>query len=134
MDRSAHETRLDLNDVGPEVKSYIYQLLTEFEPFTTEDTTVSVIAKDPLGLLKNEDLTDSLPSRSELKKIYRISMSLKEDDTKIEAEGWDADIYIALRKAKDALLAKLIEIQDKVMNNQERIQQIHHARNGTTVH
>lgn len=125
--------QLDLENVGPEVKSYIYQILSEFEPFTTPQTTVAVIAKDPLALRKKIDV-GPLPSKKDLARMYRISITLHEDGTKLEAEGLDADIFSALRKAKDNLLATLIEIHDKVVDNKERNQQIYSALNSGQLH
>lgn len=123
----------DLDNVGPEVKSYIYQVLSEFEPYTTPQTTVSVVAKDPLALRKKEDIGD-LPPKSELAQMYRISITLHEDGSKLEAEGLDADIFAALRKAKDNLLATLVEIHDKVVDAKERNQQIHSVLNAGQLH
>ncbi|MBX3016569.1 MAG: hypothetical protein KF767_01670 [Bdellovibrionaceae bacterium] len=133
MEKDALGPQLDLDNVGPEVKSYIYQILSEFEPYTTPETTVAVIAKDPLALRKKEDAGD-LPPKAELARMYRISITLHEDGTKLEAEGLDADIFAALRKAKDNLLATLIEIHDKVVDNKERNQQIHSALNSGQLH
>lgn len=121
--------QVDLDNVGPEIKSYIYQSLTEFEPYTTPSTVVSVIAKNPLRLLKGGE-TDHLPDREKLKTMYRISISLAEDGTKIEAEGLHEDIYSAIKIAKDNVLRQLEEMYDKVVSAKERQMQIHSAING----
>lgn len=126
---------MDLENIGPEVKSYIYQVLAEFEPYTTPQTLVSVIAKDPLALQKKRgELAGELPSKDKLAKMYRICISLHEDGSKVEAEALDADIFVALRKAKDSLLTTLIEIHDKVVDSKERNQQIQSALNSTNLH
>lgn len=121
--------QVDLDNVGPEIKSYIYQTLTEFEPYTTPSTVVSVIAKNPLRLLKGGE-TDHLPDREKLKTMYRISISLSEDGTKIEAEGLHEDIYGAIKQAKDNVLKQLEEMYDKVVSAKERQMQIHSVING----
>lgn len=131
--KQAFEPQMDLENIGPEVKSYIYQVLSEFEPFTTAETTVAVIAKDPMALMKREG-AENLPPKSDLARMYRISITLHEDGSKLEAEGLDANIFTALRKAKDALLVTLIEIQDKVVDSKERNLQILSARNSTMLH
>lgn len=120
--------QVDLDNVGPEIKSYIYQSLTEFEPYTTPSTVVSVIAKNPLRLLKGGD-TDHLPEREKLKTMYRISISLAEEGTKVEAEGLNEDIYAAIKQAKDAVLKQLEEMYDKVVSAKERQMQISSAIN-----
>lgn len=38
-----------LENVDPEVKSYICQVLMELEPYTTPETVITVTAKDPLN-------------------------------------------------------------------------------------
>lgn len=121
--------QVDLDNVGPEIKSYIYQTLTEFEPYTTPSTVVSVIAKNPLKLLKGGE-TDHLPEREKLKTMYRISISLAEEGTKVEAEGLNEDIYTAIRMAKDNVLKQLEEMYDQVVSSKERQMQIHSAING----
>lgn len=133
MEKAFSDPQLDLDNVGPEVKSYIYQILTEFEPYTTSQTTVAVIAKDPLALLHKEGF-DDLPEKSKLAKMYRISITLHDEGSRLEAEALDADIFAALRKAKDKLLVTLVEIHDKIVDNKERNQQIFSALNTSNVH
>jgi ribosomal subunit interface protein len=129
MDKSLQPShQVDLDNVGPEIKSYIYQSLTEFEPYTTPSTVVSVIAKNPLKLLKGGE-TDHLPEKEKLKTMYRISISLAEDGTKVEAEGLHEDIYAAIKIAKDAVLKQLEDMYDKVISAKERQMQIHTAIN-----
>jgi len=126
--------KIDLQNLPPEVKSYIFQALMDFEPFTTPQTQVSVIAKDPLGLLTNDEHEDStdydhgqIPERKKLRKMYRISITLSEDGGVLSAEGLHEDIYEAIKIAKNKLLVTLNEIQDEIISNSERHQQIRHA-------
>lgn len=133
MDKPEAQSQLDLADVNPEVLSYVYQSLMEFQPYTTDTTEMAVIAKNPLKLLKTTD-ADSLPPRNELKKMFRISISLADQGTKIEAEGLDHDIFVAIRIAKDKLLRELETIHDSVVSNSERNQQIQSAMGGHSVH
>jgi ribosome-associated translation inhibitor RaiA len=114
----------DLIEDSPEVKSYIYQQISEFELFVTPETIVSVLAKDPLKLALQLE-TDGVDIKpQELSKMFRISMCLQEGDSQIQEEALDKNIFAAIRKAKEKLLARLNEIQDEVMSNQERAVQI----------
>ena len=115
-------------DVHPEVLSYVYQTLMEFEPYTTETTEVSVIAKDPLKMERTGELLH-VP-REELKGMYRINIALSDQGTRIEAEGVDKDIYAAIRIAKEHLLKELQRIHDTVVTNAERQSQIQSAKKG----
>lgn len=118
------KSSFDLSNVSPEVKSYIYQTILEFEPFTTPETVVAVVAKDPLKLISQLDANGDELDRKELKKMHRISISLVEDGTKIEEEGLAEDIYDAIKMAKDKLIAVLSELQDSAISSQDRTVQI----------
>lgn len=119
---------------SPEVKSYIYQMISEFEPYVTPQTVVSVIAKDPSKLALQYEADGKEFDAEGLKSLYRISITLKEGDAKIAAEGVDKDIYTAIRIAKDLLLQKLMAIQDRIVTQQERNMEIHHALQNTMIH
>jgi ribosome-associated translation inhibitor RaiA len=118
------KSSFDLSNVSPEVKSYIYQTILEFEPYTTAETVVAVVAKDPLKLISQLEADGQDCDRTELKRMYRISISLMEDGAKIEEEGLAEDIYDAIKIAKDKLVAVLSEIQDSVVSSQDRTVQI----------
>lgn len=128
--KSAH----NLETVDPEVKSYIYQTILEFEPYCTPNTQVAVIAKDPLKLISRFEAEGNEYDRSDLKKMHRISITLSEDGTKLEEEGLHESIFEALKIAKDKLVKVLSEIQDSVISNQDRAVQINSARQNTGVH
>lgn len=130
-----------LENLGPEVTSYIYQIILEFEPFTTPETVVCVIAKNPLDLIKfvtpaepasmGDPLVHTehgeLPNKTVLKKMYRIEISLTEDGHKIQAEGLHESIFEAINSAKNKLIKTLIEIQNDIISNQDRHAQIQQA-------
>ncbi|PWU14295.1 MAG: hypothetical protein C5B49_13360 [Bdellovibrio sp.] len=118
--------QLNLTQASPEVLSYVYQSLMDFEPYTTPNTEVSVIAKDPLKLDKAQS-GESLPPRKELMKMYRICISLSNEGTRIEAEALDRDIFTAIRRAKEKLIKQLEEIHDNVVSSSQRHQEIQFA-------
>lgn len=122
--------QIDLDNVGPEIRAYIYQSLMEFAPFTTESTSVAVIAKDPTKLVSQDAYSEVDPKS--LKKYWRIAISLTEEGTTIEEEGVHEDIYVAIRLAKESLVKTLSEIQDQVISNQDRVIQIKSALEGGT--
>ena len=145
METNLLESRLSVQNLGPEVKSFIYQAILEFEHFCGPGTVVNVTTKDPLELLSQNDedsehLTRAfdiaeLPSKKKLKGMYRIAISLVEGDSKIESEGLHENIYEAVRMAKDHLLQTLTRIQDDVISSQDRTMQIRQAMaTGTGVH
>lgn len=125
---------IEVIEQNPEVKSYIYQQISEFEPFVTPQTVVAVVARDPRKLALQYE-TDGIEfNRKELKKLYRIAIVLKEGDTSVEAEGVDKDIFGAIRIAKENLLKQLIEIQDSIVSQQDRIMEINHFLQNPVLH
>lgn len=126
--------QIELKDLSPEVTSYIYQIILEFQPFTTENTTVAVVAKNPLQLLSSDDSEEVLYDKKKLAKMYRIAISLTEDGTEVSEEAIHDDIFEAIRLAKDKLVKTLTQIQDDVITNQDRSMQIKSALAGGLVH
>ena len=126
------QPQMDIENLGTEVRSYIYQMLMDFEPFTTPTTTVAVIAKDPLKLANKPGYEDWDPKK--LRTMWRISISLTEDGTKVEEEAVHEDIYVAIKMAKDKMVKTLTEIQDTVITTQDRMMQIQNALAGTQLH
>ncbi len=124
----------DLSHLGPEVKSYVYQTIMEFEPFTTPNTVVAVIAKDPLKLIPQYEENGIEYNKDELRHKWRICITLSEDGDKIEEEALHEDVFVAIRMAKEKLLLMLTEIQNNVISNQDRTQQINTALQNSTVH
>ena len=118
------ENTLDLLETDPEVKSFIYQQINEFAPYVTPETLVMVLARDPLAQQEVEVSADN----------YRIAIVLKEDDASIEAEAYSPNIFDAIRLAKESMLSRLSEIQNKVENSKDRLQAIKDARNNSQVH
>lgn len=135
---------VDLLESDPEIKSYIYQQILDFNPFVTPETLVMVIARDPnasyasdLSEDENLDMADydfhePDPLHAEFK--YRIAVILKDGDSAIEAEAFHDDIFEAIRLAKEKLVARLIEIQEELENPSDRIKAIQEARDNTQIH
>ena len=121
-------------DKDPEIKSFIYQQISEFQPFVTPQTVVAVIAKDPRKLAPELELRGIEISRAQLKKMYRIAIILKEGETEIQEEALDENIFVAIRNAKDKLLQRLLVIQNDVLSESERVQQINLAIQNDQIH
>ncbi len=125
---------IQLIEQNPEVKSFIYQQICEFEPFVTPQTVVAVVARDPKKLALQYETDGKEFTPESLKKLYRIAIVLNEGGTKVEAEGVHEDIYQAIKSAKEALLQKLIAIQDSVISQQDRLVEINHYLQHPVLH
>jgi len=111
---------------NPEVKSFIYQQISEFEPFVTPQTIIAVLARDPKKLALQYETDGKDFDKKSLKQLYRIAIVLKENDASVEAEGVHKDIFEAIKMAKDELMKKLLAIQDSVVSQQDRLMEINH--------
>jgi len=139
-DSSFLKTTLDLLETDPEVKSFIYQQIIDFNPFVTPETLVMVIARDPCatyseGSDEEEEYFEDEETASEEKQYkYRIAVILKEGENSIEAEAFHDDIFEAIRLAKDRLIDRLLEIQEEVESPQDRINAIKDASENKQIH
>lgn len=117
--KNPHSGDVDLIETSPEVKSYIYQQLVDFQPYVTSDTLVYVIARNPSEVPDGADAEEfELPEESYK---HRIAIILQEGETSIEAEAYHDDIYYAIRLAKDCLLERLTQIEDEVEPRAKRV-------------
>lgn len=161
-DSSFLKNTLDLIENDPEIKSYIYQQIQEFNTFVTPETLVMVIARDPLGqydrspvevvasdmdgdphyeasLDDDEDDDESLLDEEDItdemrNSRYRIAVVLKDGDHSIEAESFSNDIFEAIRLSKEVLIQKLLEIQEEIESPQERMKAIQQASENKPIH
>lgn len=122
-----------LLESNKEIKSYIHQQILDFEPFITPETTILVIARDPL--LKDPE-QDALQNEDDAqhKENHRIVIILKEDNSSIEAEAFHDDIFQAIKMAKEKLVAELLAIQNEIENSQDRLNAIQQAGSSNQVH
>lgn len=153
-DSSFLKNTFDLIENDPEIKSYIYQQIQDFNPFVTPETLVMVIARDPLGSYEqqSQEITASdIGSESEAEydgdeideediteemrnSRYRIAIVLKDGDHAIESEAFDNDIFEAIRISKEALINKLIEIQEEIESPKDRLIAIQQASENKPIH
>ncbi len=121
-------------DENPEIRSFIYQQIVDFENFVTPQTVVAVMAKDPLKLIAKLEADGETVNRRKLSKMHRIAIVLKEDDTKLQEEGLHENIFEAIKIAKAKMIKKLEAIQDQIITYQERVEQINQALTNPNVH
>ncbi len=119
------ESTLNLIETDPEVKSFIYQQISEFAPYVTPETLVVVLARDPLAQQEEKEVSAD---------DFRIAIVLKEQDASIEAEAYSPNIFDAIRLAKESMISRLSEIKNKVENSKDRLKAIKDAGNNSQVH
>ncbi len=131
------KTTVDLLETDPEIKSYIYQQILDFNPFVTPETLVLVVARDPSGVYDHDDTLGPADenmdfSISQFK--YRIAIILKDGESSIEAEAFSNDVFEAIRLAKEKLVVRLLEIQEEMEKPADRIKAILEATDNTQIH
>ena len=125
---------IDLIEQNPEVKSFIYQQIADFQHFVTPETVIAVIARNPLKLALQYEAEGREFDKAAMKKLYRIGIVLNEGGAKVEAEGVHADIFEAIKLAKENLLKELITIHDSVVSHQDRLIEINHYLQHPVLH
>jgi ribosomal subunit interface protein len=108
------------SQLDPDVQSYIYQAIHEFEPFLTPSSTVEV----------REKVDSSKKSKSQ----KTIEIILQDNGGRLEATATGHDIYAAISGAKLKLLEVLGQIQDNVTSSDERGNQIRAILNAQYLH
>ncbi len=125
--RTGAERTEQLIQNDPDLKSFVYQQIAEFQPYVTPSTIAAVIAKDPQKLAMEFELKGQGRSASQLALLHRVSIRLKDGDSTIQQEAHHENIYEAIRMAKEKLLIRLDEIQDTVISKKDRIDEINQA-------
>lgn len=111
----------------PDLKSFVYQQIAEFQPYVTPTTVAAVIAKDPQKLAMEFELKGQGRSSGQLACLHRVAIRLKDGDSSIQQEAHHENIYEAIRLAKEKLLLRLDEIQNEVISKKDRIDEINQA-------
>lgn len=111
----------------PDLKSFVYQQIAEFQPYVTPTTVAAVIAKDPQKLAMEFELKGQGRSTSQLATLHRVAIRLRDGDSSIQQEAHHENIYEAVRLAKEKLLIRLDEIHDEVISKKDRIDEINQA-------
>ena len=135
---------LELLETDPEIKSFIYQQILDFNPFVTPETLVMVIARDPTttytsDIKSDDEQVSDLHEKLEQEALlvgykYRIAIILRDGDSAIEDEAFHDDVFEAIRLAKEKLVARLVEIQEEMESPSDRLKAIQEARNNTQIH
>lgn len=129
---AARTEQLIQND--PDLKSFVYQQIAEFQPYVTPSTVAAVIAKDPQKLAMEFEVKGQGRSSSQLASLHRVAIRLKDGESTIQQEAHHENIYEAIRLAKEKLLNRLEEIHDEVVSKKDRIDEINQAMQNQTKH
>ena len=105
----------------PSVKAYMHQKGAELGQFVTSQTMILWMGQD---LFK--DSTNEFG--------YKIVLVLKDGTAEIRESGVSKDIYQAIDRAHTKMLAKLHRIQEQVLSQEERMNQIQAALGNVHVH
>ncbi len=105
----------------PAVKAYMHQKGSELGLFVTSQTMIVWMGQD---LFKNSSQEFG----------YKIVLVLKDGTAEIRESGVSKDIYRAIDRAHQKMLGMLHRLQDKVLSQEERMNQIQAALGNVHVH
>ncbi len=105
----------------PSIKAYMHQKGSELGQFVTPQTEVVWLSEDLFKQSTNEY-------------GYRIELVLREGEAQIRQAGVSKDIYSAIDRAQRKMLEKLLKIQEQVLSQEDRMNQIQAALTTQIVH
>lgn len=116
-----------IND--PEVMAYTYQIVEECSPFMTENTQIVIEERKASKIAKRLKSEGTLPEDFKIPQYcFRILMT--EEGARIVEYGFGENPYQALDEAKNKLIKQLGIIQDEVISNSDRINEVNSIING----
>lgn len=133
MKTSPFENQFRFERLPEETREYVYQVLAELEPFAIEETTITVLTKDPKLLSLDETSEHFGSSEKVLSNLKRIGIVMQTEGVEIEGEGLHTNWIDALRSAKENLLKKLFQMQDDMISKADRQAEINSFQRGSNL-
>jgi len=119
-----------------ELKAFIYQQLTELQPYLIADSqmavTVQQVAHVPAYELDQQEGPE-IPDENALKVgsyVVKFVTTL-EDEHNLVAEGSSLNVYEAFESAKLAMMQQLTELQNALIDQAEREEEVESYLNGS---
>ncbi len=135
-----------------ELKAFIYQQMADIQPLVPEAkvaVTVQLVNSGEIEEMHQEEYYEEVEYREVSladdeadeessaidEKEYLVSLTATFGDGQLEVEGSDKNVYIAVTKAKDILVAQLTAVQNALLDQTERDVQIQNIISGNyTLH
>lgn len=114
--------------VDRELQAYIYQQVSEIEPYLVPNTQVAVVVQSVEEAAKPADEVAAQKTKPATPKIL-VKLVASIAAGKIEAEGIDNDIYQAISNAKTYLLYQIEAISNSE-DSEERDMKVRNLING----
>lgn len=127
-------SKSEVRSEDPELRAFIYQQIQEFRPYISLNTVIEIVEKDIKGLLKNLELEGVDVDPNEFEGKTRVMIKLTENQSNIEVEGLGEDVFSAIGEAKLKMIKVLQEIQNEVVSQNERLQEINRALSSVVFH
>lgn len=123
------DSKINLDESSPEVKSFIYQQIQDFESFMTPKSIINVVSKRVDGdeSIGQKEEPDQYTQNEPI--FYKVAISIVEASSILEEEAISSNIFEAISMAKTKLYNTLIKIQDEVITREDREAQLIHIKN-----
>jgi ribosome-associated translation inhibitor RaiA len=113
------DSKFNINESSPEVKSFIYQQIQDLKSFMTPKSVISVVSKQISG-----DDDKRAKSKKRKNTFYEVAISISENTVTLEEIARNPNIFEAIRIAKSKLYNTLLKIQDEVISREDREAQL----------
>lgn len=114
-----------------DIQAFIYQQITDLEAFLSETSNLSVIEKNAKRTIKKLQKEEELPL--DFQAEYCFLFKLQDQQEVLTAYGFSNDPFEAIIMAKTKMLNQLIVIQNQVVSNSDRINEINDVMNGNNI-
>lgn len=124
MKSSIKTSPMDLSLLNGDERAFIHQQTEKIQEFIDADSQLEM----------KVDLLEQQNSKNKKRKMYMVTLTLKEGGTQILAKSRQGDFFSALSQASDRLMGALHQIQNEVMTNSERQLEIKNAFDSKYLH
>jgi hypothetical protein len=123
------DSRFNIDESSPEVKSFIYQQIQDFESFMTPKSIINVVSKRVSGDGDVSRKTKLGKTSKSGEPIFKVVISISDNATILEEEALSSNIFEAIVMAKTKLYNTLLKIQDEVITREDREAQLTTIKN-----
>lgn len=116
-----------------EIIAYTYQVAQDFEEYLTPATSIIIEPRNPAKVAKKLKNSAEL-SEDFVTPAHCYTIVLEEQGSKIIGYGFGKDPFTAIREAKSKVMKQIDEIQDELISNKDRLNEINSLFNNTTKH
>lgn len=114
-----------------EIKAFIHQQINDLEEYLLESAELTVSEQNAQTIIKRLKKSEELDPSFEAKHCY--SFHLEDSGETLDAIGLHNDPYEAIKIAKNKMLQQLIVLQNELISNSDRQNEINQVISGGNI-